>query len=189
MPELLAKRVSNYELFFDLAFVLGISQLTSSIHLSHVGVQEFFSFIISNIILLNLWITEVFYYNKYGDSRRDDIFTIIPLMFVVGNLALTFDMNMAHLYAGHPTVVIFNWLLILAYVIIALQYFLKGRVLGFNRDIRFSIVACAIYGISLLPFALGFLGANIWTILIYLIPSIFPVLTKGKPTRFLITII
>lgn len=189
MPELLAKRVSNYELFFDLAFVLAVSQLTSSIHLSHVGIQEIFSFIISNIILLNLWMTEVFYYNKYGDSRRDDIFTIIPLMFVVGNLALTFDMDRTHLYVGHPTVVIFNWLLILAYVIISLQYFLKGRVLGFNRDIRFSIVTCAIYGISLLPFALGFLGANIWTILIYLIPSIFPVLTKGKPTRFLITII
>lgn len=178
MPELLAKRVSNYELFFDLAFVLGISQLTSSIHLSHVGVQEIFSFIISNIILLNLWMTEVFYYNKYGDSRRIDIFSVIALMFVVGNLALTFDMNMAHLYAGHPTVVIFNWLLILAYAIIALQYFLKGRVLGFNRDIRFSIVACAIYGISLLPFALGLLGANIWTVLIYLIPNIFPVLTR-----------
>lgn len=178
MPELLAKRVSNYELFFDLAFVLGISQLTSSIHLSHVGVQEIFSFIISNIILLNLWMTEVFYYNKYGDSRRIDIFSVIALMFVVGNLALTFDMNMAHLYAGHPTVVIFNWLLILAYAIIALQYFLKGRVLGFNRDRRFSIVACAIYGISLLPFALGLLGANIWTVLIYLIPNIFPVLTR-----------
>ncbi|MCW8485425.1 hypothetical protein OQG76_01305 [Streptococcus macedonicus] len=43
MPEFLAKRVSNYELFFDLAFVLGISQLISSIHLSHVGVQEIFS--------------------------------------------------------------------------------------------------------------------------------------------------
>ena len=51
MPELLAERVSNYELFFDLAFVLGISQLTSSIHLSHVGVQEIFSFIISNIYI------------------------------------------------------------------------------------------------------------------------------------------
>lgn len=178
MPEFLTKRVSNYELFFDLAFVLGISQLTSSIHLSHVGVQEIFSFIISKIILLNLWMTEVFYYNKYGDSRRIDIFSVIVLMFVVGNLALTFDMNMAHLYAGHPTVVIFNWLLILAYAIIALQYFLKGRVLGFNRDIIFSIVVCAIYGISLLPFALGLLGANIWTVLIYLIPNIFPFLTR-----------
>ncbi|SUN60558.1 hypothetical protein [Streptococcus macedonicus] len=70
--------------------------------------------------------TEVFYYNKYGDSRRIDIFSVIVLMFVVGNLALTFDMNMVHLYAGHPTVIIFNWLLILAYAIIALQYFSKG---------------------------------------------------------------
>ncbi|WP_267471753.1 hypothetical protein [Streptococcus macedonicus] len=41
--------------------------------------------------------TEVFYYNKYGDSRRIDIFSVIVLMFVVGNLALTFDMNMVHL--------------------------------------------------------------------------------------------
>ncbi len=178
MPKVLAKRVSNYELFFDLAFVLAISQLTASIHLSHVGFSEIFSFIISNIILLNLWITEVFYYNKYGDSRRGDIFTVIPLMFIVGNLALTFDMDMGHLSSGHPTVITFNWLLILAYAIIALQYFLKGRTLGFSKDIKFSIVACAIYAASLLPFAFGLLGATVWTVLIYLLPNIFPFLTR-----------
>ncbi|RCW17610.1 low temperature requirement protein A [Streptococcus gallolyticus] len=178
MPELIAKRVSNYELFFDLTFILGTSQLTASIHLSHVGVQEILSFMVLNIILLNLWVAETLYYNRYGDSRRIDIFSVIALMFVVGNLALTFDINTAHLYAGHPTVVCFNWLLILAYAIIALQYFLKGRVLGFNRDIRFSIVACVIYGVSLLPFALGLLGANIWSVLIYLIPNIVPILTR-----------
>lgn len=100
-------------------------------------------------------------YNKYADSRRIDIFSVIVLMFVVGNLALTFDMNMVHLYAGHPTVVIFNWFLILAYAIDCATIFLKGRVLGFNRDIIFNIVICAIYGLSLLPFALGLLGANI----------------------------
>ena len=32
MSKIVSKRVSNYELFFDLSFVLAISQMTSAIH-------------------------------------------------------------------------------------------------------------------------------------------------------------
>lgn len=54
MPKILSKRVSNYELFFDLAVVLAIGQLTSAMHISHIGGMEIFAFIMANIILFNV---------------------------------------------------------------------------------------------------------------------------------------
>ena len=50
MPKILSKRVSNYELFFDLAVVLAIGQLTSAMHISEIGGMEIFAFIMANII-------------------------------------------------------------------------------------------------------------------------------------------
>ncbi|MCB4986093.1 low temperature requirement protein A, partial [Streptococcus mutans] len=55
MSQFLSKRVSNYELFFDLAVVLAIGQLTSAIHLNHIGLQEVLAFITTNIIIFNIW--------------------------------------------------------------------------------------------------------------------------------------
>lgn len=178
MTNSISKRVSNYELFFDLAFVLAISKLTLSIHINHIHFQEIFLFIITNVILLNLWMVEVFYYNKYGDSRRIDIFTITALMFVVGNLALTFDMNTGNFYAGNPTVRLFNALLMLSYAIVGIQYFLKGRVLGFSKDILANTVMCFIYSLFFFPFVAGWLGPNIYSAVIYLFPNILPLFTN-----------
>lgn len=61
MSQFLSKRVSNYELFFDLAVVLAIGQLTSAIHLNHIGLQEVLAFITTNIIIFNIWHNEVLY--------------------------------------------------------------------------------------------------------------------------------
>ena len=93
MSQFLSKRVSNYELFFDLAVVLAIGQLTSAIHLNHIGLQEVLAFITTNIIIFNIWHNEVLYFNKYGDYRLQDIYTIIALMFIVGNISLNFSLN------------------------------------------------------------------------------------------------
>ncbi|EHJ56390.1 hypothetical protein HMPREF9318_01776 [Streptococcus urinalis FB127-CNA-2] len=172
MPKQLSKRVSNYELFFDLSMVMAISNLTSSIHISHLIFSNLFAFIMVSVILLNVWYNELFYYNKYGDSRRIDIFTVVALMFVMGNLALNFNFGMVKMTAGTHRVIWFNSLLILAYLIIALQFFLKGRVLGFNNDIKTHIVRLLVAAVSLIPFAVGLIGASPVTSLIYLIPFI-----------------
>lgn len=115
-----AKRVSNYELFFDLALVLAIGQLTSAIHVDQIGWEEVVTFVLSNLILSVVWINEVFYYEKYGDSRRIDIFTVIALMFFLGNLALNFNYSSVatSLVAGSPNVMVFNSLLIASYLVI-----------------------------------------------------------------------
>ncbi|HFU4203318.1 TPA: hypothetical protein ACGO8F_000907 [Streptococcus suis] len=89
-------------------------------HLEEVTVDAILAFIISNVTLLMVWVNEVFFYEKYGDSRRIDIFTVIALMFFLGNMALNFNMDFSSLNAGSPTVVSFNLLLITSYGVIAL---------------------------------------------------------------------
>lgn len=175
MSQFLAKRVSNYELFFDLAVVLALGQLTSAIHLNHIGLWEIIAFITTNIIIFNIWHNEVFYFNKYGDSRLIDIYTVIALMFVVGNIALNFNLDLSQYHAGSPKAMLFNLLLMMAYAIIALQYFLKGRKLGFTHNIKLDIATQLLYSLSLTGFALGLLPINGWTILVYLLPNILPV--------------
>lgn len=172
MSQFLSKRVSNYELFFDLAVVLAIGQLTSAIHLNHIGLQEVLAFITTNIIIFNIWHNEVLYFNKYGDSRLQDIYTIIALMFIVGNISLNFSLNIKGYYAGNPQLMLFNFLLMLAYAFIALKYFLKGKKLGFSHNIKLSILSQLSYSLPLAGLALGLLSLNIWTALIYLLPNL-----------------
>ncbi|MBM7642678.1 low temperature requirement protein A [Streptococcus loxodontisalivarius] len=172
MSKKLAKRVSNYELFFDLSMVMAISSLTSSIHVDHLGFSNIFAFVMTNVILLNVWYNELFYYNKYGDSRTADIFTVVALMFVMGNLALNFNIEMDNMTAGSSMVIWFNGLLIVAYLIIALQFFLKGRKLGFNDDIKVHILRLLLAAASLIPFAIGLIGVTDLTAIIYLIPFV-----------------
>lgn len=183
-----AKRVSNYELFFDLALVLAISRLNSAIHLNEVGWWQILFFIFTNIVLLTIWINEVFYYEKYGDSRRDDIFSVIALMFVLGNLALNFNMEPSMLLENPGGVKVFHALLMVSYGIIALQYYLKGRLLGFNHDMKINMGLMGIYMLSVLPFVLGWQPSNFWFLGIYLLPIVLPRFAnhycyKGQPTK------
>lgn len=91
MSEIIAKRVSNYELFYDLVFVLATSSLTGLLHGDHIGLREILTFITANLIIMTLWINETIYLNKYGERDLLDIFTIIASMFVVGQLSLNFS--------------------------------------------------------------------------------------------------
>lgn len=139
MSKIVSKRVSNYELFFDLSFVLAISQMTSAIHIEPLNWQQIVAFITINIVMISIWNNEAYYYNKYGDSRMIDIYSVIFLMLWVGNLALNINFDLDILANNQLTVIAFNSFLILAYLTIALQYYLKGRKLGFNRVMKFHI--------------------------------------------------
>ena len=139
MSKIVSKRVSNYELFFDLSFVLAISQMTSAIHIEPLNWQQIVAFITINIVMISIWSNEAYYYNKYGDSRMIDIYSVIFLMLWVGNLALNINFDLDILANNQLTVIAFNCFLILAYPTIALQYYLKGLKLGFNRVMKFHI--------------------------------------------------
>ncbi len=168
MSEITAKRVSNYELFYDLVFVLATSSLTGLLHGNHIGFKEVTTFITTNLIIMTLWMNETIYLNKYGERDFLDIFTIIPSMYLIGNMSLNFSNDFAQ------TALPFNTFLTLSYVIILLQYYLRGRRIGFNEDIKATLQMLATY-IVVFAGATLLVIFKLWTndermLIVYIIP-------------------
>lgn len=155
MSTIIAKRVSNYELFYDLVFVLATSSLTGLLHGDHVGLKEILAFITANSIILTLWMNETIYLNKYGERDFMDIFTIIPSMYLIGNLSLHFSNHF------ELTALPFNIFLTLSYVFIFLQYYLRGRKIGFNEDIK-ATLHMLVYYIATFAIATLLVSLNLW---------------------------
>ncbi|HFI0621523.1 TPA: low temperature requirement protein A [Streptococcus suis] len=178
MSDINAKRVSNYELFYDLVFVLATSSLTGLLHGDHIGLREILTFITANLIIMTLWINETIYLNKYGERDLLDIFTIIASMFVVGQLSLTFSHDF------EATALPFTIFLTLSYSILCLQYYLRGRKIGFTADIKNSL---SMFGIYVLVFFLASVAIyfNFWTydeksLLLLYLPYIISYFFKDK---------
>ncbi|MDG3136336.1 low temperature requirement protein A [Streptococcus suis] len=168
MSDFKAKRVSNYELFYDLVFVLATSSLTGLLHGDHIGFKEIVTFITANIIILTLWSNETVYLNKYGERDFLDIFTIIPSMYLIGNMSLNFSNDF------EATALPFNAFLTLSYILIFLQYYLRGRRIGFNEDIKATLQMLA-SDIAIFAGATILVVFKLWTndermLIVYIIP-------------------
>lgn len=87
MKEVFSKRVTMFELFYDLVFVYMLSQATGIIHHLHHGVvslTSFLTFIIVMVVFLNSWMVQTVYTNRFGNSSwRDITFTFIDMMIVL----------------------------------------------------------------------------------------------------------
>ncbi|MEW4353690.1 low temperature requirement protein A [Streptococcus pneumoniae] len=178
MSNIIAKRVSNYELFYDLVFVFTTSSLTGLLHHDGVSLRSILAFITGNIIISSLWVTETFYLNCFGERDVLDIFTIIASMFVIGQLGLHVNMD----FKTHALP--FNFFLFLAYLIILLQYLLRGKKMGFSTEIRQSIFFTAILVLSFLAITIATFF-NFWTydersLLFFLIPFVLPFIVRPK---------
>lgn len=79
------KRVEFSELFYDLVFVYAISKTTALIHHLHHGVlslDAIFGFLMSLLVLVNSWMIQTVYTNRYG---KNSLFNMV-VMFV--NMAM-----------------------------------------------------------------------------------------------------
>ena len=127
------KRVSNYELFYDLVFVLATSVLTGFLHSSEgVSWYELMQFIIANLSVWCLWFTENVYLNKYSERGPHDVYTIIASMLVIGNMVMGLTLHWRETTTSLfgievPVFIPFNLLLLIAYGIIIMQYYLHCR--------------------------------------------------------------
>ncbi|MDG4522331.1 low temperature requirement protein A [Streptococcus suis] len=151
-----------------MVFVLATSSLTGLLHGDHIGLREILTFITANLIIMTLWINETIYLNKYGERDLLDIFTIIPSMYLIGNMSLNFSNDFAQ------TALPFNTFLTLSYVIILLQYYLRGRRIGFNEDIKATLQMLATY-IAVFAGATLLVIFKLWTndermLIVYIIP-------------------
>lgn len=87
MPNILTKRVSMIELFYDLVFTYMISQATSLIHhLQHgtISPVSFFIFAVIVIVFINSWMVQSVFTNRYRSSSWTDItFYFIDMMILL----------------------------------------------------------------------------------------------------------
>ncbi|MGF0111200.1 low temperature requirement protein A [Streptococcus sp. SGI.013] len=118
------------------------------------------------------------YLNKYGERDGLDIYTIIASMFVVGQLSLNFSNDF------EQTALPFFIFISLAYGLISLQYYLRGKRIGFTNDIKNSLY---MYGAYILIFLLSCIAMalNVWTydeksLLVFYIPFVISYLFKDK---------
>jgi low temperature requirement protein LtrA len=89
------KRVEFTELFFDLVFVFAISKTTALIHHLHHGIvslESFGAFLVSLLVLVNTWMIETVYTNRYG---RNSYFNIITMFINMALLLLVSNMVVA----------------------------------------------------------------------------------------------
>ena len=129
------KKVSNYELFFDLVFVLATSQLVGILHSTPehiVNLQGILAFFVATISIWSVWLMENSYLNRYSRRDTNDIYTIIAAALVIGNMVTLFTANWRLGIINFngiaiPVYIYYNLLMIVVLGIIIMQYLLHIR--------------------------------------------------------------
>lgn len=129
------KKVSNYELFFDLVFILATSQLVGILHSTPehiVNLQGILAFFVATISIWSVWLMENSYLNRYSRRDTNDIYTIIVAALVIGNMVTLFTANWRLGVVNFngiaiPVYIYYNLLMIVVLGIIILQYLLHIR--------------------------------------------------------------
>lgn len=124
------KKVSNYELFFDLVFVLATSGVVGILHSTPehiVSFERILSFVVSTLSIWHIWLLENSYLNRYSKRDANDVFTIIAAMLVLGNMVSLFSTNfetgiISFNVFSIPVHIYYNILMIITMGIIFLQY-------------------------------------------------------------------
>ena len=88
--KIVAKPVSMFELFFDLVFVYAISRITAMIHHPVNGgilLATFLEFLLVVVVVMEIWLYQVVYFNRYSKNNFLDIAGLVLNMFTAVYLA------------------------------------------------------------------------------------------------------
>ena len=86
------KRVEFTELFYDLVLVFAISKTTALIHHLHDGIltwSSLFDFLMSLLVLVNSWMIQTVYTNRYG---KNSLFNMVIMFIKMGLLLFIANM-------------------------------------------------------------------------------------------------
>ena len=185
------KKVELTELFYDLVFVYAISQMTSLIHHLHEGVVTmgaFLSFLVALLVLVNTWMLQMVYTNRYGkNSFRNIAFMLVSMMMVLA-LSHTFTTNWAEGTQFYSFILLVAGLT----VVPLLQYFwefFRAKDANNRRFTRFYILMLTARLILLLlsllfPFSIAATLSFIVILTTTLTPLIFTKLLSEVPINF-----
>ncbi len=90
MKKIIAKPVGMFELFYDLVFVYAISRITAMIHHpvnGSIPLVTFLQFLLVVIVVMQIWLYQVIYFNRYSKNQFLDIGSLVLNMFVAVYLA------------------------------------------------------------------------------------------------------
>ncbi|MBP2623949.1 hypothetical protein C4K46_08365 [Streptococcus oricebi] len=185
------KKVELTELFYDLVFVYAISQMTALIHHLHHGLvplAAFVSYLVALIVLINTWMIQTVFTNRYGkNSFRNMAFMLLSMALVLA-LSNSFSSdwtNITNFFHFSFLVIALNALLALQYI---WEYFQakdqnNRRVIGF-----FSYLLVARTGLLalclLLPYPFSAFLSFVVIVLTTLMPMLYTGLMGLVPTNF-----
>lgn len=90
LKKIIAKPVGMFELFYDLVFVYAISRITAMIHHpvnGSIPLVTFLQFLLVVIVVMQIWLYQVIYFNRYSKNQFLDIGSLVLNMFVAVYLA------------------------------------------------------------------------------------------------------
>lgn len=155
------KRVEFTELFYDLVFVYAISKTTGIIHHLHHGIlstNAVVTFLICLIVLVNTWIIQSEYTNRYG---KNSLFNIVIMVIDMGLLLLlsnVFNSDwQAYFYPFSWALGTLSLTLLIQYIV---QYFSKDSDQNDKEVIKLllyvlSVRTITVYLGTLFPYSIG----------------------------------
>ena len=90
LKKIIAKPVGMFELFYDLVFVYAIFRITAMIHHpvnGSIPLVTFLQFLLVVIVVMQIWLYQVIYFNRYSKNQFLDIGSLVLNMFVAVYLA------------------------------------------------------------------------------------------------------
>lgn len=155
------KRVEFSELFYDLVFVYAISKTTALIHHLHHGVlslDAIFGFLMSLLVLVNSWMIQTVYTNRYGKNSLFNMvvmFVNMAMLLLIANM-ITNDWQ-SYFHAFCWTVGTLTLTLFFQYLV---EYFRKSTTSANRKSIKgflwmTGLRTVLVYLAALLPIHLG----------------------------------
>ena len=173
MQHIIAKRVTTLELFYDLVFVYAIARISHMLQHLHNGQIDwltYLQFVGVCIIIMQIWLYQTVYINKYGNQTMSDTLGLFISMF--GAVYVSNSINTE----WHLTFYSFNSFAVLMIASVAFQYYR-----AYKRQIAEPKEFKAFFGILLFEIAVILCGLlfgytiGIWIVLVgYAIATFFP---------------
>lgn len=175
LKKIIAKPVGMFELFYDLVFVYAISRITAMIHHpvnGSIPLVTFLQFLLVVIVVMQIWLYQVIYFNRYSKNQFLDIGGLVLNMFVAVYLANNINTE------WRITFHYFNIAMAAMILILFCQYlFVKAD----NNDKQaFLIILGLEFILIIVGLIIGYPVGIYFCISGYIVGFILPLFLKGK---------
>ena len=141
LKKIIAKPVGMFELFYDLVFVYAISRITAMIHHpvnGSIPLVTFLQFLLVVIVVMQIWLYQVIYFNRYSKNRFLDIGGSVYLAnnintecrFSIRNLLtllLIFALGVSYLWVVIKSKIGISICLLIWNLLFFLEFYIKGN--------------------------------------------------------------